>query len=94
MRKHLKGFFIAAALLPAYQAWAQAEVPIEGATSFYVWQNDVPQVPGTVLRQEPMQPEFVLENAAQGVRILYVSRASSWHPASIRSRPAKHSRAW
>ena len=44
MRKHLKGFFIAAALLPAYQAWAQAEVPIEGATSFYVWQNDVPRL--------------------------------------------------
>ena len=61
-------------LVTFYPLWAQAEPPLEGATSFYVWQGDIPQQAGQLLRQENLEPHHILENAATGVRILYASQ--------------------
>jgi len=44
-----------------------------GVSAFYVWDEEVPGVPGRLLRQEPLPDSLVLSNAAGGVRILYTS---------------------
>ena len=44
-----------------------------GVSAFYVWDKEIPAVPGRLLRQEPLPDSLVLSNAARGVRILYTS---------------------
>ena len=44
-----------------------------GVSSFYVWNEDVPAAPGTLLRQEPLPDHLDLTNAARGLRVLYTS---------------------
>jgi pimeloyl-ACP methyl ester carboxylesterase len=59
-------------IAPGLPAWADA--PRDGASDFYVWQEEIPQTAGQLLRREPMEPELVLEEAASGMRILYASQ--------------------
>jgi len=44
-----------------------------GVSAFYVWNEEVPRTPGTLLRQEPVPDHLVLTNAARGLRVLYTS---------------------
>jgi hypothetical protein len=44
-----------------------------GVSDFYVWNEEVPGTPGTVLRQEPLPAHLALTNAARGLRVLYTS---------------------
>jgi len=44
-----------------------------GVSAFYTWQDDIPDKPGQVLRQEPLDSELGLVNAGQQLRILYGS---------------------
>ena len=44
-----------------------------GVSAFYTWQDDIPDKPGQVLRQEPLDSELGLVNAGQQLRILYSS---------------------
>jgi acetyl esterase/lipase len=45
-----------------------------GVSSFYVWPGDISGVPGRMLRQEPLAGSLLLlDNAAEGRRILYTS---------------------
>jgi hypothetical protein len=44
-----------------------------GVSAFYVWDEEVPGAPGTLLRQEPMPDHLALANAAKGLRVLYTS---------------------
>jgi len=44
-----------------------------GVSAFYVWNEDVPATPGTLLRQEPLPDHLALANAAKGFRVLYTS---------------------
>ena len=44
-----------------------------GVSAFYTWQDDIPDKPGTMLRQEPLDSELGLVNAGQQLRILYSS---------------------
>ena len=44
-----------------------------GVSAFYTWQDDIPDKPGTMLRQEPLDSELGLVNAGQQLRILYGS---------------------
>jgi pimeloyl-ACP methyl ester carboxylesterase len=74
VKNYVIGLLAIAALVPLHQTWAAPEIQSEGASPFYVWQEEIPSVPGTLLRQEPLPEDFVLENAATGVRILYVSQ--------------------
>jgi len=69
MRNFFKTLIVLAALTPVHQAVAD-----NGAAPFYVWDQEVPHQAGAVLRQEPLQPEFVLEEAGAGIRILYASQ--------------------
>jgi acetyl esterase/lipase len=68
MRHFFIALFALAVLAPIHQAHA------DGAAPFYVWGEDIPQKAGALLRQEPLQADFVLEEAAKGVRILYASQ--------------------
>ncbi|MBV9115962.1 MAG: hypothetical protein JOY63_01215 [Acetobacteraceae bacterium] len=44
-----------------------------GVSAFYTWQADIPDEPGKMLRQEPLDSELGLVNAGQQLRILYSS---------------------
>ena len=44
-----------------------------GVSAFYVWDQEVPSTPGTLLRQEPVPDHLVLTNAAKGLRVLYTA---------------------
>lgn len=44
-----------------------------GVSMFYVWDKEVPGVPGQLLRQEPLPNGLALSNAARSLRILYTS---------------------
>jgi acetyl esterase/lipase len=44
-----------------------------GVSSFYVWDKEVPGLPGTLLRQEAIPETLMLANASKGVRVLYTS---------------------
>lgn len=44
-----------------------------GVSAFYVWDDEVPGTPGTLLRQEPVSEHLVLANAAKGLRVLYTA---------------------
>src|SRR5258706_8889427 len=44
-----------------------------GVSSFYMWENPVPNTPGRLLRQEPLPSQLILASAAKGLRILYAS---------------------
>jgi hypothetical protein len=44
-----------------------------GVSEFYLWNEEVPGAPGTLLRQEPVPDHLVLTNAARGLRVLYTS---------------------
>lgn len=57
--------------------------PPEGAGPFYVWHEDVPAKRGQLLRQEPLEPELLLENAGSGTRILYSSLSFSDEPVAV-----------
>lgn len=74
MRKLSIGLLVAAVLMPLNQSWAKAEPDNGAATAFYAWQEEIPKEPGELLRQEPLQPNLVLENASAGTRILYASQ--------------------
>ncbi len=55
---------------------ATARVPAHGdggVSAFYDWNEVVPRVPGTLLRQEPLPDHLALKNAAKGLRVLYTS---------------------
>jgi acetyl esterase/lipase len=67
---------VIASLTFAATAWAspQSTPQADGASPFYVWQGELSQQPGTLLRQEPLPEALVLENAGSGVRILYASQ--------------------
>jgi acetyl esterase/lipase len=54
-------------------ARAEASEAQAAATPFYVWQEELTQKPGALLRQEPLEEELVIEEASRGVRILYAS---------------------
>ena len=44
-----------------------------GVSAFYIWNEEVPGTPGTLLRQEPVPDHLTLTNAATGLRVLYTS---------------------
>ncbi len=44
-----------------------------GVSSFYLWEKRVPNVPGRLLRDEPVSDALMLSNATRGLRILYTS---------------------
>lgn len=44
-----------------------------GVSAFYVWNEEMPRAPGTLLRNEPLPDHLMLENAAKGLRVLYTS---------------------
>jgi hypothetical protein len=44
-----------------------------GVSAFYLWNEDIRDAPGTLLRQEPVPDHLALANAAKGVRVLYRS---------------------
>ena len=44
-----------------------------GVPEFYVWRQDLPANPGTMLRDEALPQAMMLERAAEGRRILYTS---------------------
>jgi acetyl esterase/lipase len=44
-----------------------------GVSPFYMWTDDVPELPGTMLREEALPGDLVLANASEGRRILYTS---------------------
>lgn len=55
----------------------------EGAAPFYVWSQPLPEQAGKLLRQEPLEPELVLENAASGTRVLYSSEGFAGEPVPV-----------
>ena len=55
----------------------------DGAAPFYRWDTEVPGEPGVLLRQEPLEAALVLENANQGVRILYSSESFSGDAVAV-----------
>jgi hypothetical protein len=44
-----------------------------GVSAFYVWDQEVPGTPGTLLRQEPLPENLTLANASKSLRVLYTS---------------------
>lgn len=44
-----------------------------GVSDFYLWEKSVPNVPGRLLRHEPVTDALMLSNAMPGLRILYTS---------------------
>jgi pimeloyl-ACP methyl ester carboxylesterase len=44
-----------------------------GVAAFYQWSSALPDEPGKLLRQEPLEAELMVPGASRGVRILYTS---------------------
>ncbi len=60
----------------AHAARAPAPDPMQGdggVSAFYTWQDDIPDKPGQVLRQEPLDSDLGLVDASQQLRMLYSS---------------------
>ncbi|MEH6551925.1 MAG: lipase family protein [Pseudomonadales bacterium] len=56
---------------------------VEGASPFYVWSSEITATPGHLLRQEPLEPRLLLENAATGTRVLYTSEGFSGETVAV-----------
>ena len=54
-----------------------------GASPFYVWHEEIPENPGLLLNQEPLEEALTLENAGSAVRILYVSQGWDDQPVTV-----------
>lgn len=53
-----------------------AQDPLQGdggVSAFYVWTDDIPEIPGKMLREEALPDNLILANASEGRRILYTS---------------------
>src|SRR5215471_8520907 len=44
-----------------------------GVSPFYLWTDDIPEIPGNMLREEALPNDLLLANASQARRILYTS---------------------
>lgn len=44
-----------------------------GVSAFYAFAGDVPSAPGTLIRQEPLEPHQSVPGAAEALRLLYTS---------------------
>ncbi|MGI9327337.1 MAG: alpha/beta hydrolase family protein [Pseudomonadales bacterium] len=62
---------------------AASEQNSGGAGPFYVWPKAIPESPGQLLRQEPLEEALVLENAGSAVRFLYSSRGWNDQPVAV-----------
>jgi acetyl esterase/lipase len=76
-------FVFATTLAISGQVHATPQAPTEGITPFYVWQEDIPEVMGTLLRQEPLEKKLVLDSASAGVRVLYASKGWNNQPVVV-----------
>ena len=74
MKSRIQPFIFSALIGYANVALAGAPITAEGATPFYIWQHELTQEPGTLLRHEPLEEDLVIEEASRGVRILYSSQ--------------------
>ena len=72
---------ICTTLLTPSLSWAEAAS--EGVTAFYVWLDEIPNTPGRLLRQEPLEAELILKNAESGVRVLYSSQGWEDQPVVV-----------
>ncbi len=54
-----------------------------GVTAFYEWTEPVPHEPGRLLRSEPLEAEFGLENATRAIRVLYSSESWTGDPTVV-----------
>jgi pimeloyl-ACP methyl ester carboxylesterase len=54
-----------------------------GASPFYIWDKEISEVPGQLLRQEPLEAELVLDNASSAVRMLYASQGWNHQPVAV-----------
>jgi hypothetical protein len=73
------GALLATILLAGYAPLMAAKItqdPLQGdggVSPFYLWTDDIPEVPGKMLREEALPNSLVLANASEGRRILYTS---------------------
>jgi pimeloyl-ACP methyl ester carboxylesterase len=68
--------FLFVCCAPAMAANVVAQDPLlgdGGVSPFYVWTDDIPELPGKMLREEALPDNLMLANASEGRRILYTS---------------------
>ena len=70
---------IAGAAQPSSTFQSDAGAP----PAFYVWTDSVPSVPGTLLRQAPLEDRLRLEKASKAVRFLYASEGFDGKPVAV-----------
>jgi acetyl esterase/lipase len=65
--------FVACAPVMAAKATPDASQGDGGVSPFYLWTDDIPEIPGKMLRDEALPDDLMLANASEGRRILYTS---------------------
>lgn len=83
MNRRIKVMILFALIGCANTATAGSVGPKEGATPFYVWQEEVTQKRGALLKREPLEKDLVIEEASKGVRILYASKGWDDQPIAV-----------